>query len=164
MHSASVEHAGAGERTAVAITGGEIDLDTVERGQVLVADGAWAATGMLTARLRVVQGTGWTVKHGQRVRVHLGTTEVMARVVTLEEGEVRPGDEGWVQLRLERPLLARTRDRFVIRSYSPVTTIGGGVVAEALPAKRKKLRANEASELIDIIHGPSVGTHGSFAC
>jgi len=153
VHSASVEHAGAGERTAVAITGGEIDLDTVERGQVLVADGAWAATGMLTARLRVVQGTGWTVKHGQRVRVHLGTTEVMARVVTLEEGEVRPGDEGWVQLRLERPLLARTRDRFVIRSYSPVTTIGGGVVAEALPAKRKKLRANEASELIDIIHG-----------
>jgi len=153
VHSASVEHAGAGERTAVAITGGEIDLDTVERGQVLVADVAWVATGMLTARLRVVQGTGWTVKHGQRVRVHLGTTEVMARVVTLEEGEVRPGDEGWVQLRLERPLLARTRDRFVIRSYSPVTTIGGGVVAEALPEKRKKLRANEASELIDIIHG-----------
>ena len=108
---------------------------------------------MLTARLRVVQGTGWTVKHGQRVRVHLGTTEVMARVVTLEEGEVRGGDEGWVQLRLERPLLARTRDRFVIRSYSPVTTIGGGVVAEALPPKRKKLRTNEASELNAIIHG-----------
>jgi len=77
----------------------------------------------------------------------------MARVVTLERDEVRPGDEGWVQLRLERPLLARTRDRFVIRSYSPVTTIGGGVVAEALPAKRKKLRANEASELNAIIHG-----------
>ena len=153
VHSASVEHAVAGERTAVAITGGEIDLDTVERGQVLVADGTWAATGMLTARLRVVQGTGWTVKHGQRVRVHLGTTEVMARVVTLEGGEVRPGDDGWVQLRLERSLLARTRDRFVIRSYSPVTTIGGGVVAEALPAKRKKLRASEASELNAIIHG-----------
>ena len=153
VHSVSVEHAGAGERTAVAITGGEIALDTAERGQVLVADGAWGATGMLTARLRVVQGTGWTVKHGQRVRVHLGTTEVMARVVTLEGGEVRPGDEGWVQLRLERPLLARTRDRFVIRSYSPVTTIGGGVVVEALPAKRKKLRANEASELNAIIHG-----------
>jgi selenocysteine-specific elongation factor len=153
VHGASVEHAGAGERTAVAITGGEIDLDTVERGQVLVDDGAWRATGMLTARLRVVQGTGWTVKHGQRVRVHLGTTEVRARVATLEEGEVRPGDEGWVQLRLERPLLARTRDRFVIRSYSPVTTIGGGVVAEALPAKRKKLRTNEALELNAIIHG-----------
>jgi len=161
VHSVSVEHAGAGERTAVAITGGEIGLDTVERGQVLVADGAWAETGMLTARLRVVQGTGWTVKHGQRVRLHLGTTEVMARVVPLEEGEVRPGDEGWVQLRLERPLLARTRDRFVIRSYSPVTTIGGGVVVEALPVKRKKLRANEASELNDIVHGEAEVAFGA---
>ena len=184
VHSASVEHAGAGERTAVAITGGEIDLDTAERGQVLVADGAWGATGMLTVKLRVVHGTGWTVKHGQRVRVHLGTTEVMARVVTLEGGEVPPGEERWAQLRLERPLLARTRDRFVIRSYSPVTTIGGGVVVEALPPKRKKLRNNEASELnadhprggrggsrcrtsVDFMErdcrGRSVGTYGPFA-
>jgi selenocysteine-specific elongation factor len=145
----------------VAITGGEIDLDSAERGQVLVAEGAWGATGMLTALLRVVQGTGWTVKHGQRVRVHLGTTEVMARVVTLEGSEVRPGDEGWVQLRLERPLLARTGDRFVIRSYSPVTTIGGGVVAEALPAKRKKLRTREGSELLTIIHGDAQAALGA---
>ena len=161
VHSASVEHAEAGERTAVAITGAEIDLDTAERGQVLVADGAWGATGMLTAHLRVVQGTGWTVKHGQRVRVHLGTTEVMARVVTLEGSEVGPGDEGWVQLRLERPLLARTRDRFVIRSYSPVTTIGGGIVVEALPVKRKKLCSNEVSELNVIIHGESEAALGA---
>jgi selenocysteine-specific elongation factor len=153
VHGIPVDHAGAGERTAVAITGGEIDLESAERGQVLVADGSWDATAMLTARLRVVQGTGWTVKHGQRVRVHLGTAEVMSRVVTLDGGEVRPGDEGWVQLRLERPLLARTRDRFVIRSYSPVTTIGGGIVAEALPPKRKKLRADEATELEILIDG-----------
>ena len=153
VHNASVEHAGAGERTAVAITGAEIALDTAERGQVLVADGGWGPTGMLTAQLRVVQGTGWHVRHGQRVRVHLGTAEVMARVVTLEGEEIKAGDEGWVQLRLERPLLARTRDRFVIRSYSPVTTIGGGLIAEALPAKRKKLGTNESSELSAIIHG-----------
>ena len=161
VHGVQVNHAGAGERTAVAITGGEIDLDSAERGQVLVAEGAWGATGMLTARLRVVQGTGWTVKHGQRVRVHLGTTEVMARVVTLEGSEVRPGSVGWVQLRLERPLLARTGDRFVIRSYSPVTTIGGGVVAEALPYKRKKLRTHEASELKTIIDGSAEAALGA---
>jgi selenocysteine-specific elongation factor len=148
-----VEHAGAGERTAVAVTGGEIDLESAERGQVLVADDAWPATGMFTAQLRVVEGTGWTVKHGQRVRVHLGTTEVMARVVTLEGMELGPGDEGWVQLRLERPLLARTADRFVIRSYSPMTTIGGGIVAEALATKRKKLSTKESSELQTIIGG-----------
>ena len=161
VHGVQVNHAGAGERTAVAITGGEIDLDSAERGQVLVAEGAWGATGMLTAQLRVVQGTGWTVKHGQRVRVHLGTTEVMARVVTLEGSEVQPGDVGWVQLRLERPLLARTGDRFVIRSYSPVTTIGGGVVAEALPSKRKNLGSHEISELNTIIHGDPEGALGA---
>jgi len=161
VHGASVDHAGAGERTAVAITGGEIDLESAARGQVLVAEGAWRATGMLTALLRVVRGTGWTVKHGQRVRVHLGTTEVMARVVTLEGSEIGPGDIGWVQLRLERPILARTGDRFVIRSYSPVTTIGGGVVAEALPTKRKKLRTQEASELNTIIHGDAKSALGA---
>ena len=153
VHGLQVEHAGAGERTAVAVTGGEIDLESAERGQVLVADDAWPATGMFTAQLRVVEGTGWTVKHGQRVRVHLGTTEVMARVVTLEGMELGPGDEGWVQLRLERPLLARTADRFVIRSYSPMTTIGGGIVAEALATKRKKLSTKESSELQTIIGG-----------
>ena len=161
VHGLQVDHAGAGERTAVAITGGEIDLDSAERGQVLVCEGAWEATGMLTAELRIIQGTGWLVKHGQRVRVHLGTSEVMARVVTLEGSEVRPGDVGWVQLRLERPILARTGDRFVIRSYSPVTTIGGGVVAEALASKRKKLRAQEASELQTIIHGDAESALGA---
>ncbi len=161
VHGVQVEHAGAGERTAVAITGGEIDLDSAERGQVLVAEGAWGSTGMLTAQLRVVPGTGWTVKHGQRVRVHLGTTEVMARVVTLEGSEVPPGAEGWVQLRLERSLLARTGDRFVIRSYSPVTTIGGGVVAEALPPKRKRLNDGEASELNTIVHGDAESALGA---
>ena len=161
VHGASVEDAGAGERTAVAITGGGIDLDTAERGQVLVAEGAWRATGMLTAMLRVVPRTGWTVKHGQRVRVHLGTTEVMARVITLEGSEVPPGEEGWVQLRLERPLLGRTRDRFVIRSYSPVTTIGGGIVVESLPSKRKRLREGEASEFDAIVHGDAESALGA---
>jgi|TARA_B100000809_G_scaffold150499_1_gene147988 selenocysteine-specific elongation factor len=161
VHGVQVKHAEAGERTAVAITGGEIDLDSAERGQVLVPKGSWGATAMLTAQLRVVQGTSWMVKHGQRVRVHVGTSEVMARVVTLEGSEIGPGDMGWVQLRLERPLLARTGDRFVIRSYSPVTTIGGGVVAEALPTKRKKLRTQEASELNTIIHGDAKSALGA---
>jgi selenocysteine-specific elongation factor len=161
VHGFQVDYAGAGERTAVAITGGGIDLDSAERGQVLVAEGAWEATGMLTTQLRVIQGTSWTVKHGQRIRVHIGTTEVMARVVTLEGSEVRPGDVGWVQLRLERPLLARTGDRFVIRSYSPMTTIGGGVVAEAHPSKRKKLRTHEASELKTIIDGDAEAALGA---
>ncbi len=153
VHGVQVDRAEAGERTAVAITGSDIDLETVERGQVLVLDTGWLPTSMLTVALTVLPETGWTVKHGQRVRVHLGTSEVMARVVTLEGQEVAPGASGWVQLRLEKPLLARARDRLVIRSYSPVTTIGGGIVAEAVAPKRKKLRAGEGDALSTIIHG-----------
>ena len=153
VHGVPVERAGAGERTAVAITGSDIDLETVERGQVLVVGKEWAATSMLTVLLKVLDDTGWSVKHGQRVRVHLGTTEVMARVVTLEGKGVVAGGTGWVQLRLERPLLARARDRFVIRSYSPVTTIGGGIVAEATAPKRKKLLRGENDELRAMIDG-----------
>ena len=153
VHGLPVERAGAGERTAVAITGSDIDLETVERGQVLVVEKEWAATSMLTVLLNVLDDTGWAVKHGQRVRVHLGTTEVMARVVTLEGKEVAAGATGWVQLRLEKPLLARARDRFVIRSYSPVTTIGGGTVAEATALKRKKLLGGENDALRAMIEG-----------
>ncbi len=153
VHGVQVERAEAGERTAVALTGSDIDLETVERGQVLVLEAGWSPTSMLTVALTVLPKTGWTVKHGQRVRVHLGTSEVMARVVTLEGAEVAPGGSGWVQLRLEKPLLARTRDRLVIRSYSPVTTIGGGIVAEAVAPKRKKLRPGEADALSVVIHG-----------
>ena len=153
VHGTQVERAEAGERTAVAITGSDIDLETVERGQVLVLESGWSPTSLMTVALTVLPETGWTVKHGQRVRVHLGTSEVMARVVTLEGAEVPPGGSGWVQLRLERPLLARTRDRLVIRSYSPVTTIGGGIVAEAMAPKRKKLRPGESDALRTIVHG-----------
>ena len=153
VHGVQVDGAEAGERTAVAITGSDIDLETVERGQVLVLDAGWTPTSMLTVALTVLPETGWTVKHGQRVRVHLGTSEVMARVVTLEGGEVTPGGSGWVQLRLEKPLLARTRDRLVIRSYSPVTTIGGGIVAESAAPKRKKLGEDESRALSEIVHG-----------
>lgn len=153
VHGIPVQDAGAGERTAVAITGADIDLGTVERGQVMVVGREWIATSMLTVLLNVLDDTGWTVKHGQRVRVHLGTTEVMARVITLEGKELLAGGTGWAQLRLERPLVARARDRFVIRSYSPVTTIGGGTVAEVTGPKRKKLFGDERKELLAMING-----------
>ncbi len=153
VHGAQMERVGAGERAAVAITGADIGLESVGRGQAMVREPHWSPTSMLTVGLIVLPQTGWRVKHGQRVRVHLGTSEVMARVVTLEGREVPPGEPGWVQLRLEKPLLARTRDRLVIRSYSPVTTIGGGIVAEAVAPKRKKLRPGEGEAFHAIIHG-----------
>ncbi|GMR13312.1 MAG: selenocysteine-specific translation elongation factor [Gemmatimonadota bacterium] len=149
--STSVAHAGA--RTAVALVGPTINREHVNRGQVLVSDDAWAASSMLTAWLTVLPATGWSVEQGQRVRVHLGTAEVMARTVVLDSDGLGPGEEGWVQLRLEQPILARARDRFVIRSYSPMTTIGGGLVAEPNAPKRRTGTPEALETLKRVIEG-----------
>jgi selenocysteine-specific elongation factor len=139
-HGSAVDDAGAGERAAFALSG--VERSDVTRGDVLVTADVWRPTQALTARLERLPGV--ELKQRQRVRVHLGTAEAMARVLILD------GD--WVQLRLERPLLARVRDRFVLRSYSPVRTIGGGRVAEVWRVRRR-LSAGEKTALAMLLDG-----------
>ncbi len=149
-HGADAERVVAGDRTAMALTGGDIDLEELERGLAVVSHDGWDATSMLTTHVTVLEDTGWTIEPRQRVRVHLGTAEVLARVALLwpEAGEgIAGGESGWLQLRLEKPVCARAGDLLVLRSYSPVTTIGGGVVVEASPPKRKSLSPDERSAM-----------------
>lgn len=153
VHGKKSEKALAGERTAIAITGASVSPHHIRRGQVVVDDRGWRASSILTVKLEVLEGSPWKVKHGQRLRVHLGTDEVMARTVLLGQGALKNGEKGWVQLRLESSLLARVKDRLVIRSYSPVTTIGGAVVGEIYADKRKVLDPSEVSRLDSIING-----------
>ncbi len=150
VHGRDVTEARAGERTAVALAGA--DRRAIERGATLVTAPAWESTWMLTAELRMLPGTAWRLEHGSRARVHAGTAEVMARCVPLD-GALEAGGRGWVQLRLEAPVVARAGDRIVVRSYSPVTTIGGGLVAESHPAKRKRLEPGEAEALAGLVRG-----------
>lgn len=140
VHGAEVGTVLPGSRTAVALVGPDVGRGGVERGQTLVTD--WPASRMLTVRLSVLPGPGWQVEHNQRLRIHAGTAEVMARAV-VPAGVVIPGGSEWVQLRLEAPVVARAGDRLIVRSYSPVTTIGGAVVAEPFPAKRSRFTAAE---------------------
>ena len=153
VHGREVEEARVGERTAVALAGAGTDRQTLTRGQAVISGPGWAPASMLTARLRVLPGAGWRIERGQRVRVHLGTAEVMARCAVLEAEALEPGDEGWVQLRLEEPVPARARDAFVVRSFSPVTTIGGGRVAELHPPRRGSLGAEDARRLVLMLEG-----------
>lgn len=147
IHGKHVDEARAGERVAVGLSGSRISHSELSRGQTLVEGEGWRTSRMLTCRLSALPGTGWEIEQGQRVRVHLGTAERLARVALLEGDRVAGGEEGWAQLRLEAPLLARVRDRLVIRSYSPVTTLGGGQVAEIGPAKRRSLVPGEKALL-----------------
>jgi selenocysteine-specific elongation factor len=136
-HGDEVDEVSAGGRTAVALTGDGVSRETLRRGQALVTLPDWDSSTMLTVHLRVLPGTGWELEQGQRVRLHLGTAEVMARCVLLGREGLPEGEEGWAQLRLEEPLAARVRQRFVLRSYSPMMTFAGGTVLESHPRKRR---------------------------
>ena len=147
VHGADADAAFAGSRTALALTGDGIDTTSVQRGACAVTVGGWEASRMLTTVLDVLPDTGWRIEHGQRLRVHLGTAEVMARCVVLEGDAIDPGERGWVQLRLEAECCARAGDHLVVRSYSPVTTIAGGRVAEPFPPKRRRIDGDTRARL-----------------
>ena len=153
VHGREVEKATAGDRTAISLTGEGADRTAVGRGATLVSDPAWSPTWMLTARVRMLADTAWSLEHNQRVRVHVGTAEVMARCALLEAETIRAGGAGWVQLRLEEPVVARAHDRLVLRAYSPVATIGGGLIAEATPPKRNRIDDTVRAGLESLLEG-----------
>jgi selenocysteine-specific elongation factor len=153
VHGREAERAVAGDRTAVALTGEGGDRDLVSRGATLVTAPEWESSWMLTTRMTLIEDTPWKLEHNQRVHVHHGTAEVLARCALLEADPLAAGEAGWVQLRLETPLVARAGDRLVIRAYSPVITMGGGLVAEPVPPKRNRLSDEERTHLDWIVSG-----------
>lgn len=137
VHGQEVELASAGQRTALNVPG--IDVDAVERGDLLVTPGALGTTRLVDARLRLLPGFD-PVEPLQRVRFHHGAAEIMARLVLLDSDRIDPGDTGLVQVRLEAPYAVLPGDRFIVRRYSPMITIGGGMVLDPLPEKRRGRR------------------------
>ena len=123
VHGARAERAEPGRRAALALVG--LSREQAERGAVAVTGDGWRATRVLDVELHMLEGHA-EVRPRLRVRVHHATSEVMARIVP----GLRDGDATAARLRLEAPLVARAGDRFVLRSYSPVTTIGGGIVVD----------------------------------
>ncbi|MDD5309637.1 MAG: selenocysteine-specific translation elongation factor [Deltaproteobacteria bacterium] len=135
------ESASAGMRVALNLP--QIAVDEVERGDVIATPGRLRPTFMLDAEVHVLERSPSSLKQRQRVRVHVGTKEVMGRVVILGRDRIEPGEDGLVQLRLEERTVASRLDRFVLRRYSPPLTIAGGRVLDANPAKHRK-RHSEA--------------------
>jgi selenocysteine-specific elongation factor len=134
MHGSAVERSEPGRRTAVGIAG--IGREGVARGSMLVLAGdPWEPTAALDVELSLDSGAPRPLVHRTRVRVHLGTAETIARV--LPRPAIEPGTRGLARLALETPVIARGGDRFVIRSFSPVVTIGGGVVLDPIPPIRR---------------------------
>ncbi len=141
-HGASLARSAPGARTAVALSGAE--RDDIARGDVLVlASEPWESTTRIDAELMLGRGAPAALVDRSRVRVHHGTAEVMARVRL--DGPLEPGQRAIARLNLESPLVARGEDRLVLRSYSPMTVIGGGRILDPLPESRRRTPAGLAS-------------------
>jgi len=151
VHDSEREKAGAGERVAVNIAG--VSKDRVARGDVLAQPGYLRPNYMLDARVVVLKDWPRPLKRGVRVRFHHGTREVMGRVYPLESELIQPGGRQPAQLRLEGLVSCAPGDRFVLRSYSPVTTMGGGTVVDAHPGKHKLHDPAAIGEFLELESG-----------
>jgi selenocysteine-specific elongation factor len=135
-HGQTVKLAAAGQRTAVNLGG--IDHSAVERGMQLGEVGALRPTQVFDAEVEVLKGAPKPLRSRQRVRVHIGTSEVLARIAVLNaRREIEPGGKDFVQFRLESPIICILGDRFIVRSYSPQATIAGGEVLLALSPRHR---------------------------
>ena len=125
-----------GQRTALNLQ--DVDKEFLRRGQVAAAPGVLAPATRIDARLRLLAGAPKELKTRDRVRFHTGTDEVIARVVLLEKEKAQPGDSVLAQFVLESPTAALHGDRFIIRTFSPVQTIGGGEILDVSPPRHKR--------------------------
>lgn len=138
VHGKKMEQARAGQRTAVNLTG--IEVEEVKRGSVVVTPNSVEPSHRMDVRLLLLESAQKNLKNRARVRLYLGTDEILGRVRLLDREEMEPKQETYVQLELEDQAIAGKGDRFVIRSYSPMRTIGGGTVIDPNAPKHKRFR------------------------
>jgi len=136
VHGKKQDVAYAGSRVAVNLAG--VEVGELARGSVLVPPGYLQPTRVLDASVTVLGDSPRALTNRTRVRVHIGTAEAIGRAAILGADEIKPGSKGMVQLRLERPVVAARGDRFVLRFYSPMSLLGGGIVLDPTAPKHRR--------------------------
>ena len=139
VHGETVDEALAGQRTALALHG--VAREDVARGDWLCASGSLRPSRVLDVRFELLSDVPREWKPDTRVRFHIGASEIIGRLLLLGDaarGALLPGESALAQLRLERPAVAARGDRFVVRSYSPSRTVGGGAVIEPVAERRRR--------------------------
>lgn len=145
VHGENTENAYAGQRTAINLAG--VKKTDVNRGDVLAAPGSLKNSMMLDAAVEMFSDTSRTLLDGSRVHFYCGSSESLAKVILIDKEFLDKGSRGYAQLRLETPVAVKKGDRFIIRFYSPVESIGGGVILDACPVKHKR---NDKSVIADM--------------
>jgi selenocysteine-specific elongation factor len=145
VHEQPVKSAFAGQRVAVNLS--NIKVGEIERGYVVAEKGCMEPSLMIDCRLNYLMDAEKPLENRDRVRVYHGTSELLGRVVIIDREIVNPGDSCYVQIRLESPICARKGDKYVVRTYSPMLTIGGGTILDPNPPKRKRFDERAINEL-----------------
>ena len=135
VHNASVERVGQGTRTAINFQG--LDKESVNRGDIVSKPGALIESYMVDAHFHHLKSNGNPFKNRTRIRFYSGTSEILGYLILLDREELLPAEDACVQFRLESPVCCIKDDRYVVRSYSPVRTIGGGTILNPVSQKHK---------------------------
>ena len=151
VHGESVEKSTAGLRTAVNLQG--LERTEVFRGDIIGHRGELKSTYMLDVHLEHLADAPRPLKTRNRIRFHAGTAEIMGRISLIGRDVLEPGESSFAQIRLEEPIVVLPRDRFVIRSYSPIITIGGGEILDIMPRKHRRLRSSSLDHLKSLYQG-----------
>ncbi|MGQ9499564.1 MAG: selenocysteine-specific translation elongation factor [Dissulfurimicrobium sp.] len=144
IHNTSSDKATAGTRTALNLQG--LNKDEIERGDVVATPDGLHASYLLDLKFLYLSSAGRPLKHRSPIRFHVGTAEVIGRVL-MQDDEIEPGRETFIQVKLDKPVAVLPGDRYIIRSYSPIRTIGGGIVLNPVPRRRKRSRPELWKEL-----------------
>ena len=158
----ALEAASAGMRTALALHG--VRVSEVAIGNQVLTPGVLKPSNMCDASIEVSRLAGAGIKSRQRVRFHHAASEIIGRIVLIEAAVIPAGASSFVQIRLEKPVLARRGDRFIVRSYSPQRVIGGGTILDPNPVKLKRHAASDAVAFLkDLAAGGSEETVAALA-
>ena len=145
VHGQPVDRCYAGQRVAINLS--NIKKSEIKRGCVLAPPNNMENTMMLDVKMNVLPSSMRILTNHTRLHLFTGTSEVLCRAILLDKEELGPGESGYVQLRLEEEIAVRRGDKFIVRFYSPMETIGGGVVLEPNPTKKKRFQAETIEEL-----------------
>lgn len=145
VHGQDVDRCYAGQRVAINLS--NVKKSEIRRGCVLAPPNSMKNTSLLDVKLNVLPSSMRILTNQSRLHFFTGTSEILCRAVLLDKEEIGPGESGYVQLRLEEEVALRRGDRFVVRFYSPMETIGGGVVLEPNPTRKKRFQPETIEEL-----------------
>lgn len=146
VHDSKTGLAEAGQRVAINIAG--VKVDEIKRGDVIALPNSMECSLMFDAKLKLLESAERSINNRDRLRIYHGSAEIFGRIVLLDREELKSGEEAFVQMRLEEEIACQKDDYFVIRFFSPMITIGGGIILDSNPPKRKRYKEEVIEELI----------------